>query len=328
MVIWLLYHLSKWFSNQGSPPKWWSDCCIHQLNPWSAIYGSWPKFTSWRIFSGSRDHLKNHRPGQSTEWNCKIPQHSCRWRSIITYFARNWSVLQPNILLYYIYNWYIGILAMRAQPCLLSSKNIKCNSYKCVHTPIIEYLCCWQDNDILYYKHSKGSSSKCQQRLCLLETMGFYRNLVIYNTYCISSQTPPLMQCMSKAIIVLQYSWWHPKEGIPNRWCWWSHCLSKLSIPSLNHRREVAAFTTLYKMHTAVCQHVNLHALLHLSYARWRVTLSSLFMSVHAVVNTHTLDRCFIHSVARVWNSLPERVVGLQAFKYRAHRHLKLSSIT
>ena len=106
---------------------------------------------------------------------------------------------------------------------------------------------------------------------------------------------------------------------------------SSLSINTLNHRRQVAAVTTLYKMYTSVCPY-DPHAMLPPPYVRRRVTRSSLPMPDHALtipdVKTHTLDRRFVHSHTRVWNSLPEYVVreitdtGLQAFKCRVHGHL------
>merc|ERR1712208_54020 len=104
-----------------------------------------------------------------------------------------------------------------------------------------------------------------------------------------------------------------------------------LSIDSLSHRRQVAATTVLYKMHTPHCPR-DLQDMLPPRYTRRRNTRRCTATPVHALdlpgSNTRTLDRTFLHTAVRVWNSLPENVVapvtdnGLQAFKRRVHRHL------
>ena len=104
-----------------------------------------------------------------------------------------------------------------------------------------------------------------------------------------------------------------------------------LSIDGLSHRRQVAAATVLYKMHNPYCPR-DLQDMLPPPYVRRRTTRLCTAMPEHALSppgsNTRTLDRTFLHTAVRVWNSLPEHVVdsitdnGLQAFKRRVHRHL------
>ena len=63
---------------------------------------------------------------------------------------------------------------------------------------------------------------------------------------------------------------------------------------------------------------------------RRRVTRASTSTPDHAVsipaAKTHQLDRCFIHTASKVWNSLPYHVVGtishmgLKSFKSSVHR--------
>ena len=106
---------------------------------------------------------------------------------------------------------------------------------------------------------------------------------------------------------------------------------SQLNMTSLHHRRQVAAATVLYKMHTRHCPQ-DLAALLPAPYVRRRATRSSVTLPDHALslpaARTHCLDRSFIHSTIPLWNSLPDSVVavitddGIQAFKCRVHRHL------
>ena len=106
---------------------------------------------------------------------------------------------------------------------------------------------------------------------------------------------------------------------------------SQLNITSLLHRRQVAAATVLYKMHTTNCPQ-DLAALLPTPYVQRRATRSSVSMPVHALslptARTLCLDRSFIHTAVPLWNSLPDDVVGnisedgIQAFKCRVHRHL------
>ena len=70
---------------------------------------------------------------------------------------------------------------------------------------------------------------------------------------------------------------------------------------------------------------------------RRRVTRASTSTPDHAVslptAKTHQLDRSFIDTASRVWNSLPDHVVGtpsctgLNSFKRRAHRFLLANGI-
>ena len=106
---------------------------------------------------------------------------------------------------------------------------------------------------------------------------------------------------------------------------------TQLSIPSLAHRRQVAAVSVLYKMHSQHCPK-DLGDMLPPSLERRRMTRLSASMPDHALAlpdaKTSSLDRSFIHSAVRIWNSLPDSVVGnisitgLQAFKSRVHVYL------
>ena len=106
---------------------------------------------------------------------------------------------------------------------------------------------------------------------------------------------------------------------------------SKLNITTLHQRRQVAAATVLYKMHTNICP-IDLQALLPQPYTVRRVTRTSLSMPCHAlavpVSRTISTGRTFIHAAVHVWNSLPDDVVGnitengVASFKSRVHQHL------
>ena len=103
------------------------------------------------------------------------------------------------------------------------------------------------------------------------------------------------------------------------------------AIPSLHHRRQVAAVTTLYKMQTDRCPS-DLKALLPSPHVSHRLTRASVTMPDHALslpsARTSRLDRSFLHSAVRTWNGFPADTVGpistkgIQAFKCRAHRYL------
>ena len=105
----------------------------------------------------------------------------------------------------------------------------------------------------------------------------------------------------------------------------------QLTIPSLSHQRHVPAVKVMYKMHTDNCP-VDLKFLLPPPYERRGVTRSSLFMPLHALflpaVRTSTLDRGFIPTGVRLWNSVPDHTEGnvsavrLQVFKCREHGYL------
>ena len=110
-----------------------------------------------------------------------------------------------------------------------------------------------------------------------------------------------------------------------------------LSIPSLTHRRQVAADCVLYKMHPQQYPK-DLNGMLPPPLERRRVTRASISTPDHAVplptANTHQFDRSFIHTASRIWNSLPDHVVGtpscigLYSFKRRAHRFLLTNGIS
>ena len=78
---------------------------------------------------------------------------------------------------------------------------------------------------------------------------------------------------------------------------------TQLSIPSLTHRREVAAVTVFYKMYTRHCPR-DLYKLLPPPLKRLRVTRSSASMPDHALTvpdaRTNSLDRSFVHSTVRI----------------------------
>ena len=105
--------------------------------------------------------------------------------------------------------------------------------------------------------------------------------------------------------------------------------LQQFAINKLSHRRTVAATTVLYKMHTPNCP-ADLAALLPQPLTSVRITRRAL--PSHALEtpksNTKCLDRSFLHSAIRTWNSLPPAVVGdisfnsVHAFKKRLNKHL------
>ena len=102
-------------------------------------------------------------------------------------------------------------------------------------------------------------------------------------------------------------------------------------ITSPQHRKEVAAVTVLYKMHTSHCPR-DLQALLSSPYTSRRTTRASSSMPDHDVALPHaktsTLDRTFLHSAIGIWNALPDTVVGkiksdsVKSFKQRVNKHL------
>ena len=106
---------------------------------------------------------------------------------------------------------------------------------------------------------------------------------------------------------------------------------TELAIPRLKHRREVAAVTVLYKMHSSHCPR-DLQELLPCPYTSGRTTRASSSMPNHALAMPHaktsTLDRTFLHSAIRIWNALPDTVLGkikihsVQSFKQRINKHM------
>ena len=109
---------------------------------------------------------------------------------------------------------------------------------------------------------------------------------------------------------------------------------AQLAITSLLHRRQVAATTLLYKMHTCHCP-ADLRAMLPPSFVMRRTTRTCLSMPNHALslpaASTTSLDRSFLHTAVRIWNNVPDNVVcdiqdsGIQAFKCHLHKHLLTS---
>ncbi|KAI8489115.1 hypothetical protein Bbelb_331000 [Branchiostoma belcheri] len=84
-----------------------------------------------------------------------------------------------------------------------------------------------------------------------------------------------------------------------------------LNIPSLQHRRQVAAAALLYKMHTDTCP-AGLKTMLPKPYTLRRTTRTSLAMPSHAqpVFRTSSTGRTFIHTGVQIWNQLPDTVMG------------------
>ena len=84
-------------------------------------------------------------------------------------------------------------------------------------------------------------------------------------------------------------------------------------------------------MYTRHCP-TDLYKLLPPPLKRKRVTRSSTSMLDHALAvpdaRTNSLDRSFVHTTVRIWNSLPDAIVGdlsatgHNSFKGRAHEFL------
>ncbi|XP_072017132.1 uncharacterized protein [Amphiura filiformis] len=85
-----------------------------------------------------------------------------------------------------------------------------------------------------------------------------------------------------------------------------------LNIPSLHHRRQVAAASVLYKMHTSLCP-PNLKALLPKPYVIRRATRTSLSMPSHAltepVSRTLSTGRTFVHVAVQYMFGMESRTV-------------------
>ena len=112
----------------------------------------------------------------------------------------------------------------------------------------------------------------------------------------------------------------------------------ELNIHPLQHRRNVAASTLMYKMHTSSCPE-KLKDLRPSKHQRRRTTRLNSVIQQHAVetrrTKTLSFDRTFTISGASLWNSLPDNVVGLidtssvsddnkktKDFKSRVNRYL------
>ena len=108
------------------------------------------------------------------------------------------------------------------------------------------------------------------------------------------------------------------------------------NIQSLRHRRNVAASTLMYKMHTPACPE-KLKELCPPAQTRRRNTRLNSLIQQHAVetkrTKTLSFDRTFTVSGALLWNDLPSNVVGivdpsestncdLQGFKKRVNKYL------
>ena len=88
----------------------------------------------------------------------------------------------------------------------------------------------------------------------------------------------------------------------------------ELAITSLHFRREVAAVSVHYKMHTSHCPRDLQAVLPNPVHIPQNNSMPAHAMPDHAVATppakTSTLDRTFLHSAIRIWNSLPDTVVG------------------
>ena len=106
---------------------------------------------------------------------------------------------------------------------------------------------------------------------------------------------------------------------------------TSLNIKPLQHRRNVASATLMYKMRTDSCPE-KLKELVPPPFVRRRKTRLTSLTEQHAVhqARTRTLsfDRTFIVSGSSQWNTLPSSVIGtidtenLQPFKTRVNKYL------
>ena len=199
----------------------------------------------------------------------------------------------------------------------------------------IEILGVTIDRKLTWSKHIQSVSSRAGQRLGALRKLANkldingravvykaqIRSIMEYAPLCWINASPTILSMLDniqkKALKVI---------GVDEATAHLS-----LSIPKLTHRRQVAAACVLYKMHARQCPK-DLKEMLPPPLERRRVTRASTSTPDHAVsipaAKTHQMDRSFIHTASRVWNSLPDSVVdtisctGLKSFKSRVHRFL------
>ena len=191
------------------------------------------------------------------------------------------------------------------------------------------------DNKLTWKKHISNVSSRAGQRLGALRRIApkldvcgratvykaQIRSVMEYASLCWMSASTTSLQLLDriqkKALRII---------GIESD----EEC-ANFNIPSLSHRRQVAAAVVMYKMHTSKCP-VDLKRLLPPPYQIRRMTRSSLSMPSHALEElksrTHSTGRSFTHAAVTIWNSLPENIVGVisdsgaQSFKSRTHKYL------
>jgi len=195
------------------------------------------------------------------------------------------------------------------------------------------------DSKLLWSKHISNIAKKAGQRLGALRKVANklnvegratvykaqVRSIMEYASLCWINASPTILSQLDniqrKALKII---------GVDE-----ISASTNMAIPSLHHRRLVAASTVLYKMQTNHSP-TDLQAMLPPPYDRRRDTRCNTSIPTHALTmpyaKTCTLDRSFIHTAVRVWNSLPDAVVGhikdsgLQAFKCRVHRYLMCTS--
>ena len=104
-----------------------------------------------------------------------------------------------------------------------------------------------------------------------------------------------------------------------------------LNSPSLHHRRQVAATTALYKMHTSLSPPDLTVRLPKPDVVRPAIRISLALTShtlTELVSRTYSTGRTFLHSAVQTCNGLPDSVVGeicdngAHCFKSCVNRHL------
>ncbi|XP_072170188.1 uncharacterized protein [Diadema setosum] len=188
----------------------------------------------------------------------------------------------------------------------------------------LEILGITVDKKLTWNKHIRNISSRAGQRLGALRRVapkldapgratvykGQIRSIMEYASLCWLNASPTVLQLLDR----IQ-----------------DEARSNFNIPSLHHRRQVAAAVALYKMQTGFYPQ-DLKKLVPPPYTTRRTTRSSVSTPRHALVEpksrTHSTGRSFVHTAVTVWNSLPEDIVGMisdrgsQSSKSRVHNHL------
>ena len=193
------------------------------------------------------------------------------------------------------------------------------------------------DSKLVWAKHISSVSKKAGQRLGAMRKVASKLDMkgraTIYKAQVRSIMEYACLSWMSASQTVLSQLDSIQRKALRIIGVNVADAAEKLAIDSLHHRRQVAATTVLYKMHTSHSP-ADLRAMLPSKYVRRRNTRSSTSMPTHALsmpaAKTSTLDRSFLHSAVRIWNSLPDAAVGtisvkgIQNFKCQVHQHLLL----
>ena len=191
------------------------------------------------------------------------------------------------------------------------------------------------DSKLLWSRHISNISKNAGQRLGALrkiankfDTAG---RATVYKAQILSIMEHACLSWMSASPTVLNQLDSIQQKGLRIIGVNQATACTELAIPSLQHRREVAAIKVLYKMHTSHCPR-DLQELLPCPYTSGRTTRASSSMPNHALAMPHaktsTLDRTFLHSAIRIWNALSDTVVGkikvasVQSFKQRVNKHM------